>query len=83
MTYLQLHRMQLAHRALRDGLAEPIRVADLAERYGFRNPGRFASAYRKLFGELPTRTLRQGTQRARRTGTAGNVSRKHSSGPTD
>ena len=33
------------------------RVADIAIRYGFSNAGRFASAYHRQFGELPSETL--------------------------
>jgi AraC family ethanolamine operon transcriptional activator len=83
MNYLRLHRMQLAHRALRHGMVEPVRVADLAVRYGFRNPGRFASAYRKLFGELPSSTLRRGVPRLRRAGPAKVGSERNSGRTTD
>ena len=60
MSYFRLHRMQLAYRALQNGASQALRVSDLAERYGFRSPGRFARAYRELFGELPSYTLRGG-----------------------
>jgi AraC-like DNA-binding protein len=63
MSYLRLHRMQSAHRALRQGVPESVRVSDVARRYGFRNLGRFAGEYRDLFGELPSWTLRCGSQR--------------------
>jgi AraC-like DNA-binding protein len=63
MRYLRLHRMQSAHRALRQGVPEAIRVSDVAKRYGFGSPGRFAGAYRELFGELPSWTLRRDSRR--------------------
>ena len=42
-------------------LAEPdgARVSDVALASGFDQPGRFAAAYRRQFGELPSRTLRR------------------------
>ena len=63
MSYLRLRRMQSVHRILRCGAPETLRVSDVAKRYGFRNPGRFAGTYRDLFGELPSWTLRLGTPR--------------------
>jgi AraC-like DNA-binding protein len=66
MSYLRLRRMQSVHRTLRYGVPEVLRVSDVAERYGFRNPGRFAGTYRDLFGELPSWTLRLGPQHAPR-----------------
>ena len=67
MSYFRLHRMQSAYRALQNGGPQALRVSDLAERYGFRHPSRFARAYRDLFGELPSWTLRSGRRRNRRT----------------
>jgi AraC family ethanolamine operon transcriptional activator len=58
--YVRRRRMQLVHRALRRGNSETASIADLARRYGFRGPGRFAADYRALYGELPSATLRQG-----------------------
>lgn len=65
--YVHLRRMQSAYRALRSGRSQALRVSDLALRYGFHNAGRFAKAYRELFGELPSWTLRGGGPRIRRT----------------
>lgn len=79
MSYLRLHRMQSAHRALKRGASHALRVADLAERYGFRNPSSFARAYREQFGELPSWTLRSRGQRNRRTEPAARGSRKQPS----
>jgi AraC-like DNA-binding protein len=63
MAYLRLHRMQSARRALRDGAPDTLRISGVAGRYGFRSASRFAGAYRDLFGELPSWTLRRGLQR--------------------
>jgi len=34
-------------------------VAEVARRYGFTNPGRFTTAYRRRFGETPTETAKR------------------------
>lgn len=58
-------RLDKVNEALRRGADEPI-VA-VARRYGFTNAGRFATAYRERFGELPSDTavLRPRGMRAR------------------
>jgi AraC-like DNA-binding protein len=61
--YLRRYRMQLANLALRQGAASPLRVADVAKRYGFRHLGRFAGTYRELYGETPYETLQRGARR--------------------
>ena len=44
----------------------PVRVADVANRWGFWHLGQFAADYRRQFGELPSQTLRRrGGGRAR------------------
>jgi AraC-like DNA-binding protein len=57
--YLWLRRMNLARRALAlaDGTATT--VTEIANDHGFGELGRFAVSYRKLFGELPSATLRR------------------------
>lgn len=57
--YVRLQRMQQAHRALRSGTPGTASVSEVARRYGFRDPGRFATNYRALYGELPSATLRR------------------------
>jgi AraC family ethanolamine operon transcriptional activator len=57
--YLRRRRMQLVHRALRNGDPDAARISAVARRYGFRSLGRFAANYRALFGELPSATLRR------------------------
>jgi AraC-like DNA-binding protein len=58
--YLWLRRMDLARRAL--SLADPGEktVTTIASAYGFWELGRFSVAYRELFGESPSTTLRKG-----------------------
>ena len=59
--YLFLRRMQQARQALRE--ADPCEqtVARIARHYGFGGLGHFAAAYRVMFGELPSATLRRST----------------------
>jgi len=61
--YLRLRRMHAAHLALRHAGSATLCVADVASRHGFSEPGRFAVAYRALFGERPSDTLRRCTAR--------------------
>ena len=58
LAYLRRTRLAAAHRDLRE--ADPgagITVSDIAIRWGFANPGRFATAYREAYGEQPSHTL--------------------------
>jgi catechol 2,3-dioxygenase-like lactoylglutathione lyase family enzyme len=69
--YLWLRRMHLAPRALRGADAEGTTVTEVATSYGFRELGRFAVAYRSLFGEplfgsAPPRARRPETRPNRR-----------------
>jgi AraC-like DNA-binding protein len=61
--YVRRGRMQLVHRALRNGNPGAASISAVARRYGFRGLGRFAANYRALFGELPSATLRRGSGR--------------------
>ncbi|SDQ65972.1 AraC family transcriptional regulator [Quadrisphaera sp. DSM 44207] len=57
--YLRRVRLELAREDLQR--ADPTRgdtVAAIAARWGFANPGRFATAYRAAYGVLPGQTLR-------------------------
>ncbi|MEH3155251.1 MAG: helix-turn-helix domain-containing protein [Gordonia paraffinivorans] len=59
MEHLRRVRLDRAHRELVD--ADPTRgdtVAAIARRWGFANPGRFATSYRATYGRSPATTLR-------------------------
>jgi AraC-like DNA-binding protein len=56
--YLRSHRLGLAHRELLEADSRSGQsVAEIAARWGFLHPGRFAAAYREQFGVPPSHTL--------------------------
>jgi AraC family ethanolamine operon transcriptional activator len=55
--YLQLRRLHVVHRALREADFEETSVTDLLIEYDEWQFGRFAAEYRQLFGEYPSETL--------------------------
>ncbi|BBH70998.1 AraC family transcriptional regulator [Actinoplanes sp. OR16] len=57
MTYLRQLRLGLVHDELRQALPGTT-VAQVAYRYGFTHPSRFAAAYRQRYGAAPSDTLR-------------------------
>jgi len=61
VAYLRTLRLNAAHRALRRGAGES--VQDVAARWGFCHLSRFARDYRRLFGQLPSTTLKTATQK--------------------
>jgi AraC-like DNA-binding protein len=56
--FLTLRRLHLVHRALRRADASKSTVTRIVTDHGFWELGRFAVAYRALFGESPSETLR-------------------------
>jgi AraC-like DNA-binding protein len=64
--YVLLRRLREVHSALRDADPDTVNVAEVAHRFGFAQFGRFARAYRAIFGETPSTTL-QSTPGARFT----------------
>jgi AraC-like DNA-binding protein len=60
--YLTLRRMHLARRALLRSDPSRATVTEIVTDHGFWELGRFSVAYRMLFGESPSRTLRRPMQ---------------------
>jgi transcriptional regulator GlxA family with amidase domain len=64
MAYLRAIRLdRVRSELLRDGPHR--RVTEVAMRWGFSHPSRFAQQYRARFGELPSQTLRRLAQPGR------------------
>jgi AraC-like DNA-binding protein len=57
--YRRRRALQRVYRALCNGNAGASTVSEVAGRNGFRDLGRFAGSYRKVYGELPSATLRR------------------------
>lgn len=57
--YLKGQRLYQVHRELWRAAPSRIHVSDVANPWGFWHMGQFAADYRKLFGELPSETLKR------------------------
>ena len=55
--YLEGLRLEAAQRALLQATRHDT-VAEIAQRFGFSHLGRFSAQYRRLYGQLPSQTLR-------------------------
>jgi AraC-like DNA-binding protein len=58
MTYLRELRLKGIHEELQRA-TPPTKVETVAHRWGMQHLGRFAAAYRRTFGELPSQTLQR------------------------
>lgn len=58
VSYLREVRLDRVRAELKAAAPGTVTVTDVAYRWGFFHPGRFAIAYRERFGEHPSRTLR-------------------------
>jgi AraC family ethanolamine operon transcriptional activator len=56
-SYLQMHRLNAAHRELAVADPKVSTVTNIALKWGFNHAGRFSILYRKLFDEMPSETL--------------------------
>ena len=59
MAYLKTIRLHGVRRALKAHNPETASVVGLANCYGFWHMGHFSQAYKQMFGELPSETLKQ------------------------
>ncbi len=59
VNYARLRRLNLVRSALVRNDPTIATIATIASNYGFSEPGRFATAYRAIFGEAPSTTLRR------------------------
>ena len=57
--YVLLRRLKEVRLALRDAHPNKVKVAEVADRFGFTQLGRFAGTYRATFGETPSTTLQR------------------------
>lgn len=57
--YIKAYRLNAAMRGLRISDPSAIKVADIANRWGFWHMGQFAADYRAMFDELPSEALRK------------------------
>ncbi len=61
MAHLRRIRLDRVHADLLRAGDAPVRIGDIAMRWGFFHPSRFARQYQERFGELPSDTARRGT----------------------
>jgi AraC-like DNA-binding protein len=63
MQYLRLSRLRRAYDELQNaGPGSELRVAEVAQKWGFFHTGRFSQMYRERFGEHPSATLKSAEQ---------------------
>ena len=58
MTFLKQRRLEAVYRELLGVDGKITNVTDVAMKFGFNHLGKFAIAYRQMFGETPSQTLR-------------------------
>jgi AraC-like DNA-binding protein len=67
LEFVQRHRLARA-RELLEAAGRSSRIYQIAQRTGFAQLGRFAAAYKAMYGESPSDTLRRAVEHVRRTG---------------
>ena len=60
MAHLRRIRLDHVHAELLRSAGSPLRISDVATRWGFFHQSRFARQYQERFGELPSDTARRG-----------------------
>ena len=58
MEYFKARKLSAMHQVLRQAMPGAASVGDIASSWGFSHPGNFAADYRRMFGELPSTTLK-------------------------
>jgi len=58
MAYFKARRLNAVRQELKATAADTVAVHEIAQRWGFRHTGEFAADYQRLFGELPSQTLK-------------------------
>jgi AraC-like DNA-binding protein len=58
-SFLRLRQLHSVRRALRHPASSSTSISEVGQQHGFRQLSRLAAAYRTLFGELPSQTLRE------------------------
>jgi AraC-like DNA-binding protein len=61
MTYVRRVRLERVRAELTASRDPQLRITDLAMRWGFFHPSRFAQQYKQRYGELPSQTVRRCT----------------------
>lgn len=61
MEYLRRVRMERVRAELLTNRDPDLKITDLANRWGFYHPSRFAARYRQMYGELASETLQRHT----------------------
>ena len=64
ITFMRRKRLGDARAALKAANG-PVMIRDIAIEHGFAELGRFAAAYRQMWGELPSQTLRRAQRRSK------------------
>jgi AraC family ethanolamine operon transcriptional activator len=58
MAYLKVQRLHRVRRALKAADPETTSIMSIANQFGFWSGGHFASDYKRMFGELPSETMK-------------------------
>jgi AraC family ethanolamine operon transcriptional activator len=58
MAYFKVCRLNAVRQELKAAFAGTATVYEIAQRWGFWHTGEFAADYRRLFGELPSQSLK-------------------------